>query len=141
MLRAWRTRASPSRCFGTRRSVSLLAAPGVLAGSVALKADVPFDFLVADRHLPSGEYRFVQGENPGVVRIYSKTQGHMATVLATRVPAAATQGGTLEFHRHGRQVFLKLISTGNGSGAYFPETGTEKALQPGAHAAPVVGMQ
>ena len=56
-------------------AASLLAAPGVLAGSGVLNADVPFNFVVADRHLPSGEYRFVQGEDPGVVRIYSKTQG------------------------------------------------------------------
>ena len=38
-------------------AVSLLAAPGVLAGSGVLNADVPFNFVVADRHLPSGEYR------------------------------------------------------------------------------------
>jgi len=74
-------------------AVFLLAAPGVMADNVALKVDVPFDFVVADRHLPSGEYRFVQGENPGVVRIYSKTQGHMATVLARACPRPRRRAG------------------------------------------------
>jgi len=122
-------------------AVSLLAAPGALADSAVLNADVPFNFVAADRHFPSGEYRFVQGENPGVVRIYSKTHGHMATLLCQRVPAAATQSGTLEFHQHGSQRFLKVIRSGDGSGVYFPETGAERRVQASANATASVGMQ
>ncbi len=45
-------------------AVSVLAAPCALAmDNVVLKVDVPFDFVVADQQLPSGEYRIVK--DPG----------------------------------------------------------------------------
>ena len=55
--------------------------------------------MVAGQYLPGGEYRFVQAENSAVVQIYSKAQGHLATVLCQRVPAIAEESERLVFHR------------------------------------------
>ena len=59
-------------------AVSALAAPSALAlDSYVLKVDVPFDFVVADQQLPSGEYRVVK--TPGRRRREDLLEGPTST--------------------------------------------------------------
>jgi hypothetical protein len=111
-------------------AVSALAAPCALAlDKVVVKISVPFDFVIADRQLPSGEYRLVQSQNPGVVQIYSKNHEHLMTTFCLPLPWEAAGKGKLVFRSHGGQRFLKMIRTEDGSGVYFPKTRTESEAQ------------
>ncbi len=116
-------------------AVFALAAPCALAlDQAVVKVTVPFDFVIGDRELPSGEYRLVQSQNPGVVEIYSKKHEHLATTFCLPLPWEAVGKGKLVFRSHDGQRFLKMIRTEDGSGVYFPKTRTESAAQARAKA-------
>ncbi len=128
------------RILGLAAAAALLAAPGLRADTVVLKANIPFDFVVADRQLPGGEYRFVQSEYPGVVQIYSSAQRHVATALCQPFSPAGGSKVELVFHRHGDQRFLKMIRRSSGSGYYFPQTASETIAEARVQAG-IAGMQ
>jgi hypothetical protein len=111
-------------------AATVLAAPCARAEVVSVKAAIPFDFVVADRQLPSGEYRFVRADAPGVVHVYAAgTREHLATVFCralTRDPDAQAE---LAFDKHGSQRFLKTIRSGDGSGVYLPDTRKERRAE------------
>jgi hypothetical protein len=94
-----------------------------------VKVRVPFDFVVADQVLPSGEYQFVQQQDPRLVRIYSKA--HVPMAVATFLPTTVAPSGkaTLVFHKYGTQRFLKSICDCGGSGAYLSKTRKERQAQ------------
>ena len=111
-------------------AASMLAAPAVRAGDVTVRAAVPFDFQVADRQLPSGEYRFVTRADPGVVLVFSsETREHLATVLSRPLPDNGEESGRVAFDRHGSQHFLKWIRAADGSGVYMPQTRSESEAE------------
>jgi hypothetical protein len=111
-------------------ALSVLAAPGVRAGAVVVKAAIPFDFVVADRHLPSGEYSFVRTDNPGFMHIFSATtREHVATVSGLTLPRATDAGTKLVFDKHGSQRFLKSIRSADGFGLYLPDSRSERQAQ------------
>jgi hypothetical protein len=111
-------------------AVLVLAPPCLRAEKVTVKATIPFDFVVADRHLPSGEYRFVSTDDPGVVFVYSTTtRHHLATTLCQALPRAVDAEPRLVFDKHGSQHFLKSIRSASGSGVYLPGTRSEKQAQ------------
>jgi hypothetical protein len=114
---------------------SLLAAPCALAEKVTVTAAIPFDFVVADRQLPSGEYRFVTTADPGVVRVYStKTQEYVATVPCRQLSSDPAEAKRLVFERHGSERFLKRIRSGDGSGVSLAETRSERQAEARASA-------
>ena len=105
--------------------IGVLAAISAQAG-VAVKANVPFDFVVADRHLPAGEYWF-ENQAPGVLRIYSDDMKR--TVLTHYRPAwqKASGPGKLIFQRHGSQHYLQSVdSAAAGIAAALPQSRAEK---------------
>jgi hypothetical protein len=111
-------------------AASMLAAPGVRAGDATVRAAISFDFQVADRQLPSGEYRFVTRADPGVVLVYSsKTPELLATVLCRPLQDNAEESGRVAFDRHGSQHFLKWIRAADGSGVYLPQTRSESQAE------------
>jgi hypothetical protein len=110
-------------------AAAVLAAPCAQAGSVVLKAQIPFDFVVADRQLPSGEYRILQDHR--VVKIYSKSGEQVA--IAHWLPQTTDNHGSwqLVFHTYGSQRFLKVIARSDGSGAYLPDRPLERKARAG----------
>ncbi len=129
------------RILGLAVAALALAAPAVRAERVVLNADIPFDFVVSDRHLPSGAYSLVQDTaNPGVVHIYANAGKHMAIALCQPIAAAGPGRVQLVFQRHGDQRFLKVIQRATGSGMSFPQTHAETVAEAGAQAA-TIGMQ
>jgi hypothetical protein len=118
-------------------AVLALAAPCALAlDKAVVKVTVPFDFVIADRQLPSGEYRLVQSHNPGVVQIYSKNHEHLMTTFCLPLPWEASGKARLVFRSHDGQRFLKMIRTEDGSGVSFPKTRTEGEAQARAKTRP-----
>jgi hypothetical protein len=111
-------------------AAALLTAPCVQAGTVTVEAAIPFDFVVADRQLPSGEYRFVRTGDPGVVHVYAaKTREHLAVVLCRDLPKDLDERTLLTFDKHGSQRFLKRIRTADGSGVHLPGTRSERQAE------------
>ena len=113
-------------------AAAALAAPSAQASGVVLKARIPFDFVVADQQLPSGDYRIVQEGH--LVKVYSRSGEQLA--IAQYLPEQARSGDgrwRLVFHKHGSQRFLKVIGSGDGNGAYLPETNAGRGAR--THAA------
>jgi len=108
-------------------AVAVLAAPGAQAASTVLKAHIPFDFVVADRQLPSGDYQIVQEQR--LVRIYSQSGEQLAVAHWLPQASPANSGSTLVFHKYGSRRFLKVIGSGDGSGAYLPATRAERGAR------------
>ena len=100
--------------------VAWLMVPATQAQSIMLKADIPFDFLVGDKRLPSGQYH-VKSLNPVLTQIESKDARSTAIVLTTGMQAAKTSDvGKLVFNRYGDQYFLSKI--------WVPSTNTGRQL-------------
>ena len=86
-----------------------LMVPATQAQSIMLKADIPFDFVVGDKQLPSGEYH-VKQMHQGVTLIQSKDARSAAMVLTIGLQASkVSDAGKLVFNRYGDQYFLSKI--------------------------------
>jgi len=86
--------------------VAWLMVPATHAQSIMLKADIPFNFVVGDTQLPSGEY-FVKKLHSGVIQVQGKSS---AFVMTTGGDGGNTSGGSkLVFNRYGDQYFLSRI--------------------------------
>jgi hypothetical protein len=120
-------------------TVALLSASWTMATeSSVLKVSVPFDFVVANQTLPSGEYRIEQDRYARTVRIYSDS--HTVNAYCEPTLDYVKIGGELMFKRYGDQYFLKTIRTADGHGARFPESRSEKQAQVTALAGVSIGM-
>jgi hypothetical protein len=106
-----------------------LSAPAQLVSAV--KANIPFDFVIADHKHPAGEYWFVQSRGSAVLRIYStqmKSTTLEQSLLTYQLPLTMdTRGpGYLLFHTYGSQRFLHTIRDGAVSfGAALPTSRAE----------------
>jgi hypothetical protein len=89
--------------------VAWLMVPATQAQSIMLKADIPFDFVVGDTQLRSGEYQ-VKQINSGATLIQGKDAHSSVMILTTTAQAAKISDvGKLVFNRYGDQYFLSKI--------------------------------
>ena len=91
---------------------ALLATPMAFAQSEYLKANIPFDFVVADRDLPAGTYRVrCRAESNSV--ILRGVDVKVALIATTNSTSAAKlpREGKLIFTRYGNSYFLAEIWT------------------------------
>ena len=107
----------------------LFATASAYAQTVALKANVPFNFIVAGKTLPAGEYT-IQSlstiQRVLVIRGSDKPQMVMANSCASAKPSDTSK---LVFHRYGDRYFLSQIWTaGNASGAELPPSSRESEV-------------
>ncbi len=96
-------------------AATLWSVPRAQAGSVVLRAEIPFEFVVGEQRLPSGEYRIVQ--DPWRVRIYSKDGAQVAVVHWLPQTTSGNGSWKLVFHTYGSQRFLRLIADRGGKAA------------------------
>ena len=96
-----------------------------------ITVNIPFDFIVADKNLPAGEYsigRAQQGNGDGVLLI-SSLDSHSNTL---RITSSVTtldpkDKGTLVFHRYGDEYFLSQVwAAGASTGRMFSESRGER---------------
>ena len=106
-----------------------LMVPATQAQSIMLKADIPFDFVVGDKQLRSGEYN-VKQPHPGVMLIQSKDALSSAMVLTTAAQAGKISDvGKLVFNRYGDQYFLsKIWAASSDSGRQLPKSRLEREV-------------
>ena len=89
--------------------VAWLMVPATHAQSIMLKADIPFNFVVGDTQLQSGEYH-VKQLRPGVIQVQDKVTRSSAIVMTTGVQTGKTSDvGKLVFNRYGDNYFLSRI--------------------------------
>ena len=109
--------------------VAWLMVPATHAQSIMLKADIPFDFVVGEKRLPSGQYH-VKSLNPVLTQIESKDARSTAIVLTTGMQAAKiSDTGKLIFNRYGDQYFLsKIWVPSSDTGRQLPKSRFEREV-------------
>jgi len=121
------------RLFGF---LSILAVTFVLtaalpAQTLKLRASVPFEFMLAGRSMPAGDYSVDAGSNPmGVVRVSTGNEGvYFLAIRDTASQKEPTGQSLLLFHRYGDRYFLSRLVDGSlNTGVEIPTSGIEKEL-------------
>ena len=95
-----------------------------------LKVNIPFDFIVADKKLPAGEYsigraQIGSGDNVLLIRSTDQAANVSSLTSATQV-SQPKEKGTLVFHRYGDQYFLfQVWPAGAYTGRVLPKSRLE----------------
>jgi hypothetical protein len=108
----------------------VLTAP-LPAQTLKLSASVPFEFTVAGRSMPAGDYRIEAGSSPmGAVRVSTGNEGvYFLAISETASQKERTGESLLIFHRYGDRYFLSSIVDGSlNTGVEIPTSGIEKEL-------------
>ncbi|MGH9835558.1 MAG: hypothetical protein ACREBD_18680 [Blastocatellia bacterium] len=102
--------------------------------SSAVTADIPFDFSVANRTLPAGEYTVKGGPNTASILIRNDKGKGAVTVFAQLTnPNSEAKKSALVFRRYGNQYFLaRVIHTDGSYGREIAMSKTEKRLVKGS---------
>jgi hypothetical protein len=111
--------------------VAVVAVP-LAAQTIRLTASVPFEFMVAGRILPAGDYTVgsVGSTGSGAIEV---SNGNSAVISLTNNSSVSSKSSSgqalLIFHRYGDQYFLARVVDGNrGAGLEILPSHTEKEL-------------
>jgi hypothetical protein len=100
--------------------------------SIALNANVPFDFIAGGKALPAGHYTVSQGPGAALlVRSQQSDGAGKAAVFAIATPAYSRGGrhdSRLVFHRYGNTYFLSEVWGPGSDGKELPATIQERQL-------------
>jgi hypothetical protein len=78
------------------------------AQSYGVKANVPFDFTVANKLLPAGSYTIIR-ESTGLIEIRNHDKPVAVLTVVSHDENTSSDGGKLIFHKYGNQYFLSEI--------------------------------
>jgi hypothetical protein len=95
--------------------------------SILVTADIPFDFIVGDKTLPSGEYTVRSAASNGL-----KISGEESSVMRLSNLAVETskkRNARLVFHRYGQQYFLAEVWSGDHYGRQLLQSKKERYLR------------
>jgi len=102
--------------FGFLSVIALVTAVGSAQGQsleYKLRANIPFDFVVADKKSPAGEYSIgrARQDSDDSFLVISGADGRAKAIhLSIPVEARVLKNeGTLVFHRYGDQYFLSQV--------------------------------
>jgi hypothetical protein len=107
---------------------ALAGGNAIAADTFAIKAKVPFDFMVGNQRVEAGEYIVAQDAARNSVRITSRETGAALVVLRHLAGDNPTgQPYALVFHKYGDRHFLREVWGGPAaSGAQLPASRSEK---------------
>jgi hypothetical protein len=113
----------------TLLGLGLLFATASAYAQTMLQANVPFNFIVAGKTLPAGEYTVHSlGTIQRVLLIRGSDMSQMVVVNSC-ASAKPSDTAKLVFHRYGDRYFLSQIWTaGNSSGAELPPSTRESEI-------------
>jgi hypothetical protein len=117
-------------------AISIVPFGSVQSQTIAyrLRANIPFDFIVTDKKLPSGEYfitRTRQYASDDVLTI-SSVDGHVVAILLTNSvqTVAPKKQGVVLFNRYGNQHFLNEVwPAGSSTGKALLKSRVERELE------------
>ncbi|MBV8632771.1 MAG: hypothetical protein JOZ83_17740 [Silvibacterium sp.] len=114
--------------------ISLLVLAGFCTAGIAqaqtreVRAKVPFDFVVAGKTLPAGDYR-LYAQPAGTILIRNTDQGDAIYSMTRPGEIVPGQSSVLVFYKYGDSYFLREIHCTNISvNANFPESKQEKQI-------------
>ena len=109
--------------------LALSIAPAHAYSKERVKADIPFEFTVAGKSFPAGEY-IVEQFASRILMIRSTDGRYVTMFLISPVqPGASVTKAKLVFHRDGEQHSLFRVFTGaSGLGFETPRTDSEEKL-------------
>ena len=94
------------------------------------KANVPFDFIVGDTTLPSGNYAIGSATSAGNCVKISNTSAKSTAVRLTTAVSGKGEDSKLVFHRYGERYFLAEVWTGAGDeGRQLMKSRQERAIE------------
>ena len=115
----------------------LLNATGAYAQALA-KGDVPFDFMVGKKQLPSGRYTITTDGQSTMVITNVETRTSVRSVVRPDPPNEGSP--KLVFHYQGNQYFLAEVWGDDGkAGMIVPTPALEKELRIASRSKPTVG--
>jgi hypothetical protein len=99
--------------------------------STFVTADIPFDFVVADKTLPGGKYIVSSLTQGGDALKVSSRDGQSAAMRLTNLIPEKREKRTarMVFHRYGQKYFLAEVWSGNDYGHQLRRCKTERILQ------------
>jgi hypothetical protein len=106
----------------------LFATAAANAQGFNVRADVPFDFVVANQTLPAGEYEVRPGATSDQMLIIQSSDGSKAALAITYACGGGdpSKHSELVFHRVGNQYFLSQVQVqGYAQGRELPKNRTE----------------
>jgi hypothetical protein len=121
--------------FGLLIAVALFAAVASAQGqslAIKFKANIPFDFTVADKELPAGQYWIGRAQpNAGDLVLAISNSDDRANAMTMPVQTLELQNATkLIFHRYGDQYFLSEVwVAGSNTGREIPKSHEERQLE------------
>ena len=93
------------------------------AQSTPMRANIPFDFTVGDKHLDKGEY--VIRVESGVVQLSNKKGSGVSSLSYAASPEKSRTKSALVFWRYGDAYFLSKVLQADGAARELPKTRTE----------------
>jgi hypothetical protein len=115
-------------------TLALAAASAAVANGQAkarLVADVPFEFMVADKTLSAGKYRVTSVDQSGETIAITNAHGDNAIRLSMpRERKDREKAAKLVFHRYGSTYFLSQVwRAGEATGRELPKSKQERAIE------------
>ena len=115
--------------------ISLLILASFCTGGIAqaqtheVRAKVPFDFVVARKHLPSGSYEFVTQSN-GTILIRNADEKIVVLTMTYQAGDPSSYSSRLVFYKYGDNYFLHEIHCPTiAVNAAFPQSRQERQLR------------
>ena len=93
-------------------------------GLTALKGDIPFGFIVADKALPAGTY-IVKVVSPDIIKIQNTVNRNVVVFRTIATAKGKEVEPRLVFRRYGERYFLAQIWNGSREGNEVPRTSKE----------------
>ena len=97
--------------------------------STFVSADIPFDFIVANKTLPAGKYTVTEASSNGL-RIRSRDAESSAMRLTNVITdKSKKRSARMVFHRYGQQYFLTEVWSGESYGHQLLKCSKERHLR------------
>jgi len=102
-----------TKLFASAAFAALLGvAPAFAQMQTTLKANVPFDFVVAGKSLPAGEYAISEKTGSQVMVVRNASTEESVTVMTgSRVNTGSSDDSNLVFHLAGDHYYLATVRT------------------------------
>jgi hypothetical protein len=99
-------------------------------GTLGVKANVPFEFVVGDKTVPAGAITIRSTENSAALSIKNLDASISTYRLTTPMRAKSDNApARLVFHRYGQNYFLREIWDGGSTGRELRESKQERAIK------------
>jgi hypothetical protein len=98
--------------------------------SILITADIPFDFIVGDKTLPSGKYTVRSTSDDGKGLKISSHEGASVMRLSNLADGTSKKrNARMVFHRYGQQYFLAEVWSGENYGRQLLKCNRERHLR------------